>query len=184
MYFSVAHPNIWDMQCAESPRLALAIFYTTFGDQSTAYVCCEVSGFLAREKRGRPDTDYTTSWCKCGLRKLTQQGDCIWSKVFLAASFRAPGGCEESRYRVVRFLVAATRLLGMTICGRSGAKCDSPNSHSCREKRLAVAYSFARKWGKRITSRIVGLSVRSIVRRSTPMPKPPFGGIPYFIALR
>jgi hypothetical protein len=35
-----------------------------------------------------------------------------------------------------------------------------------------------RKWGNRMTSRILGLSVRSMVKRSIPIPKPPFGGMP------
>lgn len=35
-----------------------------------------------------------------------------------------------------------------------------------------------RRWGKRITSRMVSLSVRSITSRSMPIPKPPVGGIP------
>ena len=38
--------------------------------------------------------------------------------------------------------------------------------------------SRVRKCGKRITSRMLGLSVISIVRRSMPMPKPPVGGMP------
>ena len=33
--------------------------------------------------------------------------------------------------------------------------------------------------GNRITSRMVGLSVNSIIRRSMPMPTPPVGGMPY-----
>lgn len=39
-------------------------------------------------------------------------------------------------------------------------------------------HSFDRKCGKRMTSRIVSLPVRSIVSRSTPIPKPPLGGMP------
>ena len=35
-----------------------------------------------------------------------------------------------------------------------------------------------RRWGKRITSRMVSLLVKSMARRSMPMPKPPVGGIP------
>lgn len=38
--------------------------------------------------------------------------------------------------------------------------------------------SFARRCGKRITSRMVDLSVSSMVRRSIPIPNPPLGGIP------
>ena len=37
--------------------------------------------------------------------------------------------------------------------------------------------------GKRRTSRIESLSVRSITRRSTPNPRPPVGGIPYSSAV-
>ncbi len=33
--------------------------------------------------------------------------------------------------------------------------------------------------GNKITSRIVGESVKSIISRSMPMPRPPAGGIPY-----
>ncbi len=36
-----------------------------------------------------------------------------------------------------------------------------------------------RSVGKRITSRIEGLPVTSMTSRSTPMPRPPVGGIPY-----
>ena len=36
-----------------------------------------------------------------------------------------------------------------------------------------------RKAGNRITSRMLGLSVSSIIRRSMPMPQPPVGGMPY-----
>ncbi len=43
---------------------------------------------------------------------------------------------------------------------------------------MGGGHSFVRKCGKRITSRIVSLPVSSIVSRSTPMPKPPFGGMP------
>lgn len=42
----------------------------------------------------------------------------------------------------------------------------------------SVSSFTARRWGKRITSRMVSLSVKSIASRSTPMPKPPVGGIP------
>src|SRR5437773_1798251 len=38
--------------------------------------------------------------------------------------------------------------------------------------------------GKRITSRIDGRSVRSMTRRSTPIPSPPHGGSPYSTARR
>ena len=33
--------------------------------------------------------------------------------------------------------------------------------------------------GNKITSRMLGLSVSSIIRRSMPMPQPPVGGMPY-----
>jgi hypothetical protein len=41
-----------------------------------------------------------------------------------------------------------------------------------------------RRVGKRITSRMEAASVRSMTRRSTPIPTPPVGGMPYSIALR
>ena len=36
-----------------------------------------------------------------------------------------------------------------------------------------------RSAGNRITSRMLGLSVSSIIKRSMPMPQPPVGGMPY-----
>ena len=39
-------------------------------------------------------------------------------------------------------------------------------------------YSRERRWGKRTTSRMVSVSVKSIASRSTPMPNPPLGGMP------
>ena len=39
-------------------------------------------------------------------------------------------------------------------------------------------HSRSRRCGKRITSRMLALSVKSIVRRSMPMPNPPLGGMP------
>ena len=43
---------------------------------------------------------------------------------------------------------------------------------------LSAGYSRSRRWGNRITSRMLGVSVKSMTRRSTPKPKPPLGGIP------
>ncbi len=44
---------------------------------------------------------------------------------------------------------------------------------------FASSSSFTdRRWGKRITSRMVSRSVKSITSRSMPIPKPPVGGIP------
>ena len=65
-------------------------------------------------------------------------------------------------------------------------------THRCRRPRNRVAAKIHRhavqpslfNCGNRITSRIDGLSVRSITRRSTPIPSPAVGGSPYSIARR
>ncbi|VVG70278.1 hypothetical protein PAP18089_01238 [Pandoraea apista] len=41
------------------------------------------------------------------------------------------------------------------------------------------AQSSRRKCGKSSTSRMFGLSVSSMIRRSMPIPQPPVGGMPY-----
>ena len=47
-------------------------------------------------------------------------------------------------------------------------------------KRALRLYTTSRRnAGKRITSRMLGLSVSSIIRRSMPTPQPPVGGMPY-----
>jgi hypothetical protein len=43
----------------------------------------------------------------------------------------------------------------------------------------SVAQSSRRRCGNRITSRMFGESVISIIKRSMPMPQPPAGGMPY-----
>ena len=43
---------------------------------------------------------------------------------------------------------------------------------------VSTLYSISRRCGNKITSRILGLSAISMVNRSTPMPKPPVGGMP------
>ena len=55
------------------------------------------------------------------------------------------------------------------------------NQNQNRENHPGVSENHffrARKWGNSNTSRILGLSVKSITSRSTPVPKPPLGGMP------
>jgi hypothetical protein len=47
------------------------------------------------------------------------------------------------------------------------------------EVRDRGGYISRRRAGKRITSRMLGLSVSSIISRSMPTPQPPVGGMPY-----
>jgi|GEM_PF-2685859 len=63
---------------------------------------------------------------------------------------------------------------GLANGDRVGCLYPIPNFYSS-----ALSFSFTeRRWGKRMTSRMVSRSVRSIARRSMPMPKPPVGGMP------
>src|SRR5207245_7778984 len=48
-----------------------------------------------------------------------------------------------------------------------------------RESALHAEPASGRRWGNRITSRIVGWLANSIVRRSRPIPSPAAGGMPY-----
>ncbi len=45
-------------------------------------------------------------------------------------------------------------------------------------QKACQGYSRSRRCGNKMTSRIFGVSVSSITRRSIPIPNPPFGGIP------
>ena len=62
--------------------------------------------------------------------------------------------------------------------GGDGHFCDDRFAAAQVLKQLFHYSSVFRRCGNRITSRMFGLSVSSMVRRSTPMPKPPLGGMP------
>jgi len=56
--------------------------------------------------------------------------------------------------------------------------------HYTQQRKCVKVYSRSRRCGNKITSRIFGVSVSSMISRSIPIPNPPFGGIPYRIARR
>src|SRR5262249_34822646 len=55
---------------------------------------------------------------------------------------------------------------------------------SPRNRQLQPRHHSGRSVGKRITSRMFGVFVRYMNRRSMPIPTPPIGGMPYSMARR
>src|SRR5499427_7034912 len=62
---------------------------------------------------------------------------------------------------------------------RSASRSSPPSSPSSATPAWPGVRRSRRRWGKRITSRMEAESVKSMVRRSMPMPSPAVGGMPY-----
>ena len=75
------------------------------------------------------------------------------------------------------------RAPGVLLVARRGARARArprPRSRPSVSRRAASWLSASlRSDGNRITSRMLGLSVSSMISRSMPMPQPPVGGMPY-----
>lgn len=88
-----------------------------------------------------------------------------------------PNESSKSKYR-------PNATIGLDIMDQIGLQGGyaAPTFHVSRAKRPEISksrrQSRSRRWGNKSTSRIVTLSVNNIARRSTPVPKPPVGGIP------
>ena len=78
----------------------------------------------------------------------------------------------------VPFVQGVSPLCSSPLCSQNDKR--EPRIGACPIVQIMIVYcASGRMKGKSSTSRIEGLSVRSMTRRSMPMPMPPAGGMPY-----
>ncbi len=97
----------------------------------------------------------------------------------MSYTFRCNASCslwvgeERGLLKSPGFILGMRNKLHMEFKSKTGEK----QSFTCSSYSVFDP-SRSRRWGNRMTSRMVFLPVRSMIKRSTPIPKPPLGGMP------